>query len=182
MGIKIILITIMITTVVNANNFKKYDSFLSSIKQEIKTIQMYRINEFFNKFPYKKDKELYGYTEYKATINEFLKNNGGDCEDYAIAKYHTFKSLGYNPNDFIYIYGYFKGVAHLVLAYKYQDDYIIFDNNRYRPVPLSIIKKYNTFMPVYAYNAHTNNLFVYDKKNKEFINRHQTIKLKNKIL
>lgn len=53
-----------------------------------------RVNDFFNRIPYETDQEHWGMVDYWATPVEMLASNGGDCEDYAIAKYLSLKELG----------------------------------------------------------------------------------------
>lgn len=52
------------------------------------------VNRFFNRIPYASDIEHWGKDDYWATPVELLASNGGDCEDYAIAKYLTLRELG----------------------------------------------------------------------------------------
>ncbi len=52
------------------------------------------VNLFFNRIPYVTDLEHWGKDDYWATPTELLASNGGDCEDYAIAKYLTLRELG----------------------------------------------------------------------------------------
>ncbi len=51
------------------------------------------VNELINKRPYIADKDNWGKSDYWATPIEFLKK-GGDCEDFAIAKYYSLRLLG----------------------------------------------------------------------------------------
>lgn len=46
------------------------------------------VNEFFNTYPYQAEPK--GEDHWK-TLEEFIHDGGGDCEDYAIAKYHALK-------------------------------------------------------------------------------------------
>ena len=52
------------------------------------------VNDFMNLTPFKSDQEHWGKQDYWATPIEFLSTNGGDCEDYSIAKYFTLRALG----------------------------------------------------------------------------------------
>jgi len=54
--------------------------------------ELSKINQEVNKIKYARDVDVYGMTEYWATPEEFRKN-GGDCEDFVIAKYDLVKSL-----------------------------------------------------------------------------------------
>jgi predicted transglutaminase-like cysteine proteinase len=45
-----------------------------------------KINDEVNAIPYVSDQDMYGKADYWASPEEFYANNGGDCEDFAIAK------------------------------------------------------------------------------------------------
>src|SRR5215216_667478 len=45
------------------------------------------VNDFFNQFEYIPDQEEKGQEDYWKTPDEFVRDGGGDCEDFAIAKY-----------------------------------------------------------------------------------------------
>lgn len=53
-----------------------------------------KVNRFFNIFRFIDDIDLWGVKNYWATPVEFIGANGGDCEDYSIAKYFTLLELG----------------------------------------------------------------------------------------
>jgi predicted transglutaminase-like cysteine proteinase len=52
------------------------------------------VNDFFNQLSFIDDIKLWGDKNYWATPIEFIGVNGGDCEDFAIAKYFTLLELG----------------------------------------------------------------------------------------
>lgn len=56
------------------------------------------VNSFFNRWSYISDQENYRTSEYWASPLEFMAR-GGDCEDFAIAKYVTLKLLGYQDRS-----------------------------------------------------------------------------------
>jgi predicted transglutaminase-like cysteine proteinase len=62
----------------------------SSLENE----NLVEVNRFFNTFHFIDDIELWGVNNYWATPVEFIGVNGGDCEDYSIAKYFTLLELG----------------------------------------------------------------------------------------
>jgi predicted transglutaminase-like cysteine proteinase len=51
------------------------------------------VNSFFNKLEYVDDRYHWGKEDYWATPREMLLSNGGDCEDFAAAKYFTLRHL-----------------------------------------------------------------------------------------
>lgn len=81
------------------------------------------VNRFFNEVPNVTDLEHWHRQDYWATPLELLASNGGDCEDFAIAKYFTLRELGV-PEERLKI-TYVKAqlansrqsVAHMVLTY-----------------------------------------------------------------
>ena len=51
------------------------------------------VNSFFNKLKFVDDLYHWGKEDYWATPQEILISNGGDCEDFATAKYFTLRNL-----------------------------------------------------------------------------------------
>lgn len=112
-----------------------------SMKQMAKSV-----NRHVNQSRYILDKNNWGKSDYWATPVEFLKR-GGDCEDFAIAKYAALRSLGF-PEERLrvaIVQDTKKGIAHAVLvAYTDEGAYIL-DNQiktlvdaeskgRYKPI------------------------------------------------
>ncbi len=52
------------------------------------------VNRFFNRIPSRRDQDLWGREDYWASPMELLIANGGDCEDFALAKYFTLRAAG----------------------------------------------------------------------------------------
>jgi predicted transglutaminase-like cysteine proteinase len=77
------------------------------------------VNGFFNRLPAVTDLVQWGVEDYWATPSEFLASSGGDCEDYAIAKYFTLKELGVPIARLRLVYArtWHSNEAHMVLAY-----------------------------------------------------------------
>ena len=139
---------------------KKYGNFAKnrfvSINQElleelndasvIKKLNV--VNTWVNYIKYKSDKQVYGISDYWATLYEFVGKNKGDCEDYAIAKYYILKELGVDPKRMKFTYVVYKDrkgkkVSHMVLSYlkvpkpKSKKDILILDNNNRLILPAS---------------------------------------------
>src|SRR6185369_9110964 len=53
-----------------------------------------RVNEFINRLPAIPDIDHWKVIDYWATAAESFASNGGDCEDFVIAKYFALKELG----------------------------------------------------------------------------------------
>lgn len=81
------------------------------------------VNQFFNRIPNVSDEEKWGSRDYWATPLELLGGNGGDCEDFVIAKYFSLRELGIADEklQFAYVKAYLRATgevqSHMVLAY-----------------------------------------------------------------
>lgn len=111
-------------------------------------------NNFFNQIPYDTDIVHWKKKDYWATPFEKLTTFGGDCEDYAIAKYFTLRELNI-PDSKLHIM-YVKAVtfneAHMVLTYfpHINDIPLVLDN--INPLILPANKR-KDLIPVYSFNA-----------------------------
>ncbi|GAA0683898.1 transglutaminase-like cysteine peptidase [Marinobacterium maritimum] len=78
-----------------------------------------RVNRFFNQVRFIDDRIHWGQEDYWATPVEFLISNGGDCEDFSIAKYYTLKALGVAEAkmSLAYVKSLELNQAHMVLTY-----------------------------------------------------------------
>ncbi len=90
------------------------------------------VNDFFNSMVFIDDSLLWGSRDYWATPLEFIGVNGGDCEDFSIAKYFSLLELGV-PQDkmrLTYVKALRLNQYHMVLAYyPNEEDYpLILDN------------------------------------------------------
>ncbi len=113
------------------------------------------VNDFMNQVPFISDAEHWGKEDYWATPIEFLSTNGGDCEDFSIAKYFTLRSIGV-PEERLAI-TYVKEIvqynqAHMVLAYFATPDAepLILDNINKSIQPAS---RRSDLIPVYSFNG-----------------------------
>ena len=113
------------------------------------------VNDFMNQTPFIDDLTHWGKEDYWATPIEFLSTNGGDCEDFSIAKYFTLLALGV-PDEKLRI-TYVKELviykqAHMVLAYFPTPDSepLVLDNINPTIQPASAR---NDLLPVYSFNG-----------------------------
>ncbi len=115
------------------------------------------VNQFFNQIGFVSDQQHWRQKDYWATPVEMLGSNGGDCEDFAIAKYFSLlkigvpvsklrityvKALNWNPID----------QAHMVLAYYAtpKTEPVILDNLIPEIKPAS---QRTDLIPVYSFNG-----------------------------
>lgn len=73
---------------------QRWREFLAHWKRAEPLAQLEAVNDYLNKIPYAADADNYGVDDYWATPREFFAK-GGDCEDYAIAKYLSLRALGW---------------------------------------------------------------------------------------
>lgn len=113
-----------------------------------------KVNYFFNAIPFVSDAVHWGVEDYWATPVEFLASDGGDCEDFAIAKYFTLRALGVAEKQLTltYVKALRLGQTHLVLAYYPSPDAepFILDNLSDTIEPSS---RRTDLLPVYSFNA-----------------------------
>lgn len=123
--------------------------------------QLARINDFFNRrTEFLDDTVVWGKTDYWATPLEMLGRGQGDCEDFAIAKYVSLRSLGVPLDKLRLTYvraqigGAGSGIsqAHMVLAYYSSPsaEPLILDNliSDIRPA-----SRRNDLFPVFSFNS-----------------------------
>lgn len=115
--------------------------------------QLQSVNVFVNQVPWVEDQQHWGQIDYWATPAETYASHGGDCEDFAIAKYFLLKELGV-PIERLRI-TYVRAVKinqpHMVLAYYAIPgaDPLILDNLDGRIRPAS---DRTDLVPVYSFN------------------------------
>lgn len=90
------------------------------------------VNRFFNQVRFVDDRSHWGQEDYWATPVEFLVSNGGDCEDFSIAKYFTLKAMGVDEAkmSLAYVKSLELNQAHMVLTYYASPDAmpVVLDN------------------------------------------------------
>lgn len=109
---------------------QKYIDLKKSLENEKDILKILnRVNLFYNSFKSQKDFALYSKKDHWATPKEFMINGQGDCEDYAISKYFTLKSLNINIEKLFLVQVLYKNDYHLVLAFKNKkNELLVLDN------------------------------------------------------
>jgi predicted transglutaminase-like cysteine proteinase len=112
-----------------------------------------RVNDFVNRVRFVEDQAHWGVADYWATPAETIATNGGDCEDYSIAKYFMLKELGVPVSRLrlTYVNAVKLGQAHMVLAYYPKPDAepLVLDNLDSAVRPAS---QRADLVPVYSFN------------------------------
>lgn len=123
----------------------------SSTDQE----KLKKVNQFFNsRIRFASDIDVWGIQDYWATPIEFICKNTGDCEDFAIAKYFTLKTMGV-PDEKLkitYVKAIQQDMHHMVLTY-YRDpeaEPLVLDNLVDSVSPAS---KRTDLVPIFSFNG-----------------------------
>lgn len=122
------------------------DSKNLSAKAKIKAV-----NDFINNVKYIEDIDNYGKSDYWATPIEFL-SKGGDCEDYAIAKYASLRALGFKDSQLriTIVTDQIKNLSHAILVvYTDNGESLILDNQNKKVKNTSSISYYK---PIFSIN------------------------------
>lgn len=127
---------------------------LSEVGQMSEQDKLKEANDFFNAIPWVFDPEHWGKEDYWATPIEMLVTNGGDCEDFSIAKYFTLTAAGVDSPKLriTYVKALDYNIAHMVLAYYPTPggEPLILDNINKTIMPASQRKD---LVPVYSFNG-----------------------------
>jgi len=114
-----------------------------------------KINQYFNdQLAFVSDQGHWQKEDYWATPLESIGTQGGDCEDYVIAKYFSLIQAGVDQKKLriTYVKALKLNQAHMVLAYYKEpnSDPLILDNLTDRILPAS---KRRDLSPVYSFNG-----------------------------
>ncbi len=133
---------------------ERWQKLVFDLQGESPDKQLAKVNGFFNRIRYQRDHKHWNQEDYWATPIEFLSTNGGDCEDYAIAKYFTLRALGI-PDEHLrltYVNATEIGEAHMVLSY--------YGDSRVNPQVLDNLKPWiqkaserGDLQPVFSFNG-----------------------------
>lgn len=112
--------------------------------------RLQRINAAVNARPYVTDKANYTTDDYWATLDEFAAR-GGDCEDFAIAKYMLLKEAGVAPEKMrvTVVLDTSLGQPHAILSVEVDGTHYILDNQVTDIVP---DVEATDYQPVYSVN------------------------------
>ncbi|WP_017223672.1 transglutaminase-like cysteine peptidase [Moritella dasanensis] len=113
-----------------------------------------QVNGFFNQLQFIDDSKLWGVENYWATPIEFIGVNGGDCEDFAIAKYFSLLELGISDDKMriTMVKSLTLNQYHMVVAYYPTPGAVplILDNIDGEIKPAD---QRNDLLPVYSFNG-----------------------------
>ncbi len=109
-----------------------------------------KVNKLINKNRYITDKKNWGKSDYWATPTEFL-TRGGDCEDFAIAKYVSLRALGVPESRLriAIVQDTVKNIPHAILVVYTNSGAVILDNQSKIMKYANAIKRYK---PIFSIN------------------------------
>jgi predicted transglutaminase-like cysteine proteinase len=125
-------------------------AFLESLRGLAPLEQVKSIHAYVNRVLWIDDKVNYGVSDYWATPDEFY-TRGGDCEDFAFAKFEALKRLGFGNDQMrILILDDLKlRQPHAVLLVLVDQRLWVLDNELRGAVPADSIRHYD---PIYSIN------------------------------
>ena len=131
-----------------------WEQLINSGRQLEDQQKLERVNSFFNELSFSSDAEHWGQEDYWATPLQTLASNGGDCEDFSIAKYFTLREMGIPAEQLrlTYVKALELNQAHMVLTYfaTADADPLVLDNLSADILPASSRKD---LLPVYSFNG-----------------------------
>jgi predicted transglutaminase-like cysteine proteinase len=108
------------------------------------------VNDMLNEKRYILDSSNYGQTDYWATPVEFMRR-GGDCEDYAIAKYTALRALGVPENRLrlLILQDMKKNIPHAILVVYTDQGPLLLDNQIKTAIRADKVSHYK---PIFSIN------------------------------
>lgn len=113
---------------------KAWRQLIVALRQLPHEAQIAAVQQRLNRVPYRDDLANWHAVDYWATPDEFLRK-GGDCEDYAIAKYFALRSAGWPAADLRVMLSHRRGesVGHAYLILRDHGDWLVLDNRQMQP-------------------------------------------------
>jgi predicted transglutaminase-like cysteine proteinase len=139
-------------------NLPSNSARVSAWKEKLQTLQgktaaeqVAEVNDFMNNVRYIEDRDNYRKSDHWATPLEFMAN-GGDCEDYAIAKYASLRALGFSTEQLriLIVHDKIKNIAHAVLVVYTDAGAFVLDNQEKAALPASAVTRYK---PIFSINS-----------------------------
>jgi predicted transglutaminase-like cysteine proteinase len=132
---------------------QKWKSHLSSLQHLSQNEKIEQVNSYINSVRYIEDSQNYRKSDYWATPAEFLVR-GGDCEDFAIAKYASLRALGFSPDQMriAIVQDTIKNIPHAILIVYTDNGAVVLDNQSGRVANVEAVNRYR---PIFSINSHS---------------------------
>lgn len=133
---------------------KEWEELISANDSSTEMEKLIKVNNFFNKLKFVDDSVHWGQQDYWATPIEFLASEGGDCEDFSLAKYFTLKAMGVNERrlNLTYVKSLDLDQAHMVMTYFEVpgEEPLVLDNLKDE---IELASQRSDLLPVYSFNG-----------------------------
>ena len=133
---------------------KEWQDLIQNNKSTTDRDKLEKVNQFFNQMEFLNDLDHWGEEDYWATPVEFIICQGGDCEDFSIAKYFTLDAMGVPEEklSITYVKSLKYNAHHMVLTYysRLGAEPLILDNNVDIVKPAS---ERSDLIPIYSFNG-----------------------------
>lgn len=120
------------------------------------------VNDLLNRVPQLEDSTHWGTADYWATPAELIASNGGDCEDFVIAKYFALRESGIPAEKmrltYVKSFQNEKIENHMVLAYYPTPEAEPFLLDNVQP-QMQLASKRPDLLPVYEFNGELSDKF-----------------------
>lgn len=136
----------------NPDIVKKIENRLENYRGQSLKEMADSVNDMMNERPYISDARNWGQNDYWATPVEFMKR-GGDCEDFALAKYAALRTLGV-PEERLrlaIVQDTQKNIPHAVLVVYTDEGAYLLDN---QIKTLVNAERSGRYVPIYSINRH----------------------------
>ena len=129
-----------------------WTSRLERLRDRNRRGQIEAVNRMVNRATYQDDAVNYGLRDYWATPAE-LFTQGGDCEDYAFAKFQALRALGFSNRDLrlVVVYDLARDIPHAVLAVDLGGETLILDSQFNTIFAAARLRRY---LPYYSVNEY----------------------------
>lgn len=138
-------------------HLQAWERFLTALKDRSPRIQISQVNRYINRIQYVSDDEAWGARDYWAGPGEFFAT-GGDCEDFAIAKYFSLRALGFPAEDMriIVLNDSERELVHAVLVVDWLGQEVVLDNLNDRIRTWEQARNYQAVYSIneFAYHLH----------------------------
>lgn len=134
----------------SAPRLQMWKASLRSMKSLSTEEKIKAVNEYVNRTRYIEDNQNWSKSDYWATPIEFF-SRGGDCEDFAIAKYASLRALGV-PHDqmrIAIVQDQIKNIPHAVLIVYSDEGTFVLDNQEKMAKQASAVTRYK---PIFSIN------------------------------
>lgn len=120
-----------------------WDALLRPIRSMARGAQLEAVQRAFNAVPYRDDIDNYRVEDYWASPEEFL-SRGGDCEDYATAKYLALIDLGWSDEEIrlVAVRETRLKIAHMIVVVYLPGGPVVLDNRLDPVVPAASVTAY----------------------------------------